>query len=258
MMDRVDHDPEHLQLERQRLEGSPLALYPGAVTLNQVKTLLAIAGRLHQSALEVVERLRPDPGVVFREGRDAFAHEIRREQLSQRRRNGIYPGFGLAEGHVGFGGQSHAGEDVTLVLHFLARNSHRFSQPDPHLDASAASYGAVVVQDALDPLAAHLGNRAVRNDGCVFPWNRTLIGQTVGHPALELRRAELPRVHPLVERVAGIVRRAERAQSVRQRVTAERSIQVGEWWPWWSSQLGGVECNRHGITRKSSCRPLRP
>ena len=98
---------------------------------------------------------------------------------------------------------------MTLVVHFRAWNTERFSQPDPHLDSARARIGAVVVHDALDPQATNVGVRTVRENGGVFPWNRALIRETIRHPPLKLPLREPAFVHQLVKGVTGVIRAAE-------------------------------------------------
>src|SRR4051794_31521228 len=75
VVDGVDHDPQHFELECQGFKGAPLRVERGAVLLNQGETLLAVPRSLNQAASEVHQSLRIDPGVVLGKCRDPAAHE---------------------------------------------------------------------------------------------------------------------------------------------------------------------------------------
>ncbi len=72
VVDRVDHRPEHFQLEGQRLERLTLGLHGRAMPLHDREAMLHVARRLHQPALEIVECFRRNPGIVPGEGLDAL------------------------------------------------------------------------------------------------------------------------------------------------------------------------------------------
>src|SRR5690606_35267238 len=64
---------------------------------------------------------------------------------------------------------------------------------------------AVVVDDAADPAAAHVRQRAVGQDRRVLARDVGLVVEAVGHPAPQLLGAQRPLVHPPVERVQRVV-----------------------------------------------------
>ena len=72
VVNRVDHGPEHFQLERQRLEGLALGLHGRAMPLHDREAMLHIARRLNQPALEIIERFRRYPRVMAWESLDAL------------------------------------------------------------------------------------------------------------------------------------------------------------------------------------------
>src|SRR5262249_49487627 len=84
VMDRVDHEPQHLDLEGQRRERPALCLDGRAVRPHELQALLTLSWRLRQPALEVVEPLGTDPRVMLRERGNALPHQIRGKQLSER------------------------------------------------------------------------------------------------------------------------------------------------------------------------------
>jgi hypothetical protein len=79
------------------------------------------------------------------------------------------------------------------------------AEPDPELDAAGARLGAVVVHDALQPFAPHVGVGAVGEDRSILSRYHPLVCQTVGGPALELPRGQPAGVHELVEGVLDVV-----------------------------------------------------
>ncbi len=85
-----------------------------------------------------------------------------------------------------------------------------------------ARLGAVVIDDALQPLAADVGIGAVGEDRRVLPRDRALIREPIGHPALQLPLREPAFVHQLVKGMARVVGRAERAQGAGEIVRRER------------------------------------
>src|SRR5262249_44254091 len=84
VMDRVDHEPQHLDLEGQRGERAALCLDCRAVRPHELQALLTISWRLRQPALEIVEPLGTDPRVMLRERGDTLPHQIRCKQLGER------------------------------------------------------------------------------------------------------------------------------------------------------------------------------
>ena len=82
-----------------------------------------------------------------------------------------------------------------------------------------------MVHDPLHPGPAHLGDGTVRDDRRILPGNCPLIGQPVGHPALQLAGREPALMHQLVKRMVGVVGRAERAETLGQRIGRQRPLQ---------------------------------
>src|SRR6185503_13104309 len=118
------------------------------------------------------------------------------------------------EVHVGVDREADPGEHVPLGDELLARHAEGLAQAQPRLDPARPLGRAVVVDDPLDPLAAHLDLGAVGEDGRVLDRDALLVVEAVGDPALQLVARELARVHPHVERVQVVVARALRAQTL--------------------------------------------
>src|SRR3954467_15103816 len=94
-----------------------------------------------------------------------------------------------------------------------ARDAERLAEAQPRLGSAAALGRAVVVDDALDPLAPDLDLGAVRQDRGVLQRDALLVVEAVRDPALQLLAPELAGVHAPVERVQIVVARALRAQA---------------------------------------------
>ena len=62
-----------------------------------------------------------------------------------------------------------------------------------------------MIDDALDPLLAHLALRAIGEDQRVFHRNIDLVVKAVRHPELQLVARQLAAVHPLIERMQMMV-----------------------------------------------------
>src|SRR3954465_2976223 len=246
VVDGVDHDPEHLELERESFKRALLRFHRGAVLLNQGESLLAVPWSLNEAASEVGQALQVYPGVVLGKRRDSAAHESGRKKLGQRGGHSFDPGSGLAEGHIRFGGKPDPGQNVPLVLHLCPGNSHRLAQANPHLDATGSGLSAVVVHDPLHPRSAPIGERAVGDNGRILPGNRALIGQAVGHPALQLTRRKPPLMHEMMERVVSVIRGAEGAKTLGQHPGRQRPGERRNRRRRWSSQLRWVERSGHG------------
>ena len=117
------------------------------------------------------------------------------------------------EVHVGVDRVAHRGQHPPLRHQLLARDAERLAEPQPRLDAARALGRAVVVDDALDPLAPDLDLGAVRQDRRVLQRDALLVVEAVRDPALQLLARELPGVHAPVEGVQVVVARALRAQA---------------------------------------------
>src|SRR4029453_1811904 len=103
VMNRIDHEPQQLELEGEGLERAALRLDGRTPRLDKMEPLLAVARSLDQAALEIVERFRANPAVVLRKGRNPLAHQVRREELREGRCDAVDRRFGLAERPVRLG-----------------------------------------------------------------------------------------------------------------------------------------------------------
>ena len=114
----------------------------------------------------------------------------RREQLGERRAHRLLPRRAAREVHVGVDGEAHAGHARRRgSRRCVARQPHRLGEPQPRLDAARIVAVAVVVEDALHPVAPHRAIRAVGEDRGVLDRDADLVVEAVRDPAADLLAA---------------------------------------------------------------------
>src|SRR5690606_1953777 len=106
---------------------------------------------------------------------------------------------------IGIYCKTHTWENVALVDHLFPAQAHGFGERQPGLDATHISLMTIVVQNALQPQAAHRGIRAVRHDGGILLWNPHLVVVSIGDPPTDLFRRALAAVHGSMIRVVNMV-----------------------------------------------------
>ncbi|MNN12627.1 hypothetical protein D3C81_1256240 [compost metagenome] len=131
--------------------------------------------------------------------------DLRGEQFGQRAAGRLLPAGAAGEVDVGVHREAHAGQHQLLGQQLRAIQTDRLAQTQPGLDAALLARCAVVVDDALDPLAAGVAVRAVGHDRRVLHRDAHLVVEAVGHPALDLLAARAALVHGDVERVVDVV-----------------------------------------------------
>ena len=119
----------------------------------------AVAGSLIEPGPEVGEAVPVDPGVEALERGEPLGHQVRREQLGQRRRHRLHPGPGAGE-------RSRRRRRRTAprgrgdVRRAPPRGSARPPRPGAAMPrCRPPRRGAVVVDDPADPAPAHLDGR---------------------------------------------------------------------------------------------------
>src|SRR6266516_3472578 len=137
--------------------------------------------------------------------RQALLHDERREHLGERRRHRLEPRPEAAEAHVRVHSEADSGQEQALADQVLALQAHRFAQAQPRLDAALLPRPAIVVDDSLDPLLAHLALGTAREDQRILDRDVDLIIEAVRHPELQLLAGQLAPVHPLVEGMQVVV-----------------------------------------------------
>src|SRR5581483_6416402 len=100
----------------------------------------------------------------------------------------------------------------------------RLAEPDPGLDTALLVDRAVLVEDALDPQAAHLAVGTVGEDRAVLHRDIELVVEAIGDPSADLRGRQLALVHPDVERMVDVVARLLCAQLVLEFLPAPRPV----------------------------------
>ena len=138
--------------------------------------------------------------------------DVRRKKFGQRRGDGLLPAYPAREVHIRVHSKARRRRHVLERGDVLARQADRLAQANPRLDAAHVVAHAVVVDDALDPLAADCHIRAVRHDRGVLHRNRNLVVEAIGDPALQLLLSQLALGHHHVERVIDVVAGALFAQ----------------------------------------------
>src|SRR4029077_11680 len=161
--------------------------------------VLGVPRRLGEPVLEILEAFRVDPYVVTEHRGKPLLHDERSEHFGQRGRYGFEPRLEPAEVDVGVHGKPDARKQATLTEQVVPGNAHGLPEPQPGLDAPLLPRPPVMVDNALNPLLAHLALRAARQDQRVLHGNADLIVKAVCHPELQLVAGQLPAVHPLIE-----------------------------------------------------------
>ena len=146
-----------------------------------------------------------NPRVVLAERSRTSLHQIGSEELGERRRHRDRPRLRPRQLDVVGDRLAHTRDDVPRVPRFLAREPGRFRQPQPGLNAAFAGGGSVLVHEPLPPDAAHVRLGAVRDDRSILHRQVTLVMKTVGDPAANLRRSELPFIHQPMEGMAIVI-----------------------------------------------------
>ena len=138
--------------------------------------------------------------------------DLRREQLRERGAHGFRPGRTACEIHVGIDREAHPRQQLLQALHLSTRQAHRLGEPQPRLDPAGILAVAVVIENALYPVAPHATVVAIGEDGGVLDGNADLVIEAVRHPAANLRRRGLARIQHHVERMVDVVGAAPLAQ----------------------------------------------
>src|SRR5262249_19873188 len=161
-----------------------------AAVEDELESVIGVARRLPQAVAEVVEPSGVDPRIVLLHSLEAHLYRRRTEELGERCCASLDPWPRPGGIHVSVDGGADTPEDARkdepLASHIVAVDPERLRQSQPGLDPPAAAIVAVMVEDALDPLASNLSIRAVGEDGRILERNRDLVVVTIRHPALEL------------------------------------------------------------------------
>ena len=169
------------------------------------QAVLDVAAGLFQTLAEIVVPGRINPRVMLRPAVQPRLVNVRGKQLGQRRTGRLLPAGPAGEVDVGIHRKAHARQHQFLRQQHLAVQPHGLAEAQPGLDTALAARLTIVVDDALNPLAAGVAVRAVGENGRVLHRNADLIVETVRHPTLNLLAGCAAVVHGNVERVMNVV-----------------------------------------------------
>ncbi|MNZ60515.1 hypothetical protein D3C78_785860 [compost metagenome] len=127
------------------------------------------------------------------------------EQFSQGAARGFLPTGAAREVDVGIHGKTHPRQHQFLGAKLIGVQAHGLAKAQPGLDAAVFTGRAVVVKQALNPLATDLAVRAVGQNRGVFQGDVHLVVKPVGDPALDLLAACPAFVHRHVIGVVDVV-----------------------------------------------------
>jgi hypothetical protein len=160
----IEHAPENVQFELENFQHALLA-FPGGVVLQcDRQTMLDVAARLAQARAEIFVAGRVDPRVMLRPAVQARLVDLRREQFGQRAAAASCQLARRAKVDVGIDGETYAGQHQFLRAQLVRIETDRLAQAQPGFDAAIFTRGAVVVEQALNPLATDFAVRAVGED----------------------------------------------------------------------------------------------
>src|SRR5919108_1242256 len=161
--------------------------------------------RARRARAEVMEHFFGDPRVVLLPRQDPPGHEVRREELGQRRRDGLDETSLAHELDVPVAGEAHARQHRAARRHFLTIETDALGQPQPELQAALAGDVAVVISNAADPHPPERGVVRLGQDDRVLDRHARLIVVAIEHPLLQLHPRELAVVHQMVIAVMIVV-----------------------------------------------------
>src|SRR6516164_3554449 len=222
-LDRVEHAPEHIELETEDLACPLLQRASIEVVEGQSKAMVHVTARFGEASPEIGEAFGVDPRIMLRPVGKTLLVNLGRKHFRERRTDGFLPRTRAGEVHVGIDRETHPGYDMPQRRDLGARKPYGLPKLDPGLDPAFIAAATVMVEDTLDPLAADFAIRAVREHRRVLDWNANLIVVTVRHPAADLGRGGEPVRHALVERMMYVVAIAKGSQAGLERLAVEDS-----------------------------------
>ena len=137
---------------------------------------------------------------------------LRREHLGQRRADRLLPGPRAREIQIRVHRETHGRKHPAETGQFRAIDSASLAQPNPGLDSALLPGGAVLIDDAPDPRAAHFALGTVREYRAVLKRNIRLVIETIGDPAANLPGRELALVHHDVKPMMNVIAPLHRAK----------------------------------------------
>ena len=186
MLQRVEHGPQYITFEQQRVDRRLLALRRVGMAEHIGEREVGIARGLFRALLEIGQRVLGDVVVFGEHRRHALADDGRRKQLGQRGGHGFEQRPLGAEGKIGADREARRRQRQPLALDRLGVEPERGRQMQPAGDAAAPAVVAVMVLDALAPGGAKGRVLGARQDHGVLARNDRLVAVAVQRPCLHL------------------------------------------------------------------------
>lgn len=164
----IEHAPKNVQFELENFQHALLAFTRLVVLKRDRQTMLDITPRLTEAGAEVFVTGRVDPRVMLRPAVEARLVDLRREQFGQRAAGGFLPTGAAGEVDVGVDGETYSGQHQLLGTQLVRVETDRLAKAQPGFDTAIFAGGAVVVEQALNPLAANFPIGAIGENRRVF------------------------------------------------------------------------------------------
>ena len=120
-MNRVEDSPKYVALKLERAHCRALQLRGIAMFQRNRERFIGVASRLGDSATEVIEAGRIDPGIKFFKSPETRGHQIGCEKFGERRCNGDRPRLSASEVYIGIYGETSSGLQMPILRQLLAR-----------------------------------------------------------------------------------------------------------------------------------------
>ena len=156
MVQGVELGPQHVALEAHGIDGGGLLLRRRGVALDVVEGEVGVAVGLVEAALEILHGLLADEVVVLEHAGDALAVDGGREQLGERGGHRLQQRALAHEIDIGLDGKARGGQRALHGDDVGAVEAERVGQHQPALDAALLAAVAVVIEQAVHPLAPQL------------------------------------------------------------------------------------------------------
>ena len=188
-------------------EHALLRLGRPCVLLHIFQREIGIARRLGEAALEIGHHVVADEIVVLQHAGDSFPVDVRREQFGQRRGNGFDQRLVADEIHIGLDSENRFGQGAFPRDHIVAVETEAVGENEPALDTAFLLAVAVVVHDAVQPLAPQFAIVATAHERGVLPWHGRLVAVAIQRPGLHLALIQLAAMKKLMKGVFVVVLR---------------------------------------------------
>src|SRR6266849_1851208 len=205
VVERIEHHPQHVAFEFERLENERLLLRRFRVLPDIGEREVAVAPRLERPGREVRERLGGDEIVVFEHALDPLADDERRKQFGQRGGDGLKQRLFGDEMHIGFDRKARCRKQALERCDVVALESKTVGELEPARNAAFAGCIAVVVDKAATPLAPYVPIKAARDQARVLHRDHGLVVVAVERPGLDLTLGAFAAMEQMMERMQAVV-----------------------------------------------------